>query len=787
MELGTQRFALLPLFLLGTAFTLLSPLFWTHVESPSSDVTGMGRDNMELYGRVVPTLDYGFRHLRAGEVPLWTNTQYCGIPFFANPTHGLLQPLNLIFLFVPVPMGLALHAFLGLLLMGFSLALYLRALGTGYLAAAMGGMVYAFGGASAAVMSRPELLGVLAWTPFLYWIVYEHTIRFRGTFVVLGGGVVALMMLSGAPALALILVSGGLCYGIARALAGGRKGDTARFRVVGSLLMMGVTGMALSAVQWLPFLTWLTTLAHPVEAIWPWTWMGHAPVNGAEVAGAFLLPGNSTLPELFYIGVVSLILIPPAILQKHGRLEVIYFALAALLWMGGVVWQLDGGTSLEIWKALAFPGVFALAVLVGLGSDRLLLTGRDPRSPLIWGSSLLVLIAGGTLLVLGPSDARGLVLAALVVLLPFFLLRVKWMAIACGTLLAFLLFIDLRGASSSTFQHPYAAGTSWLQDAMPTMREAEALSVGERVLTLPTIRQTTLPANVGLLLGINNAHGAYWPLTTGQARWWEHLEDYLNPARYTESMATDVAHFYPRLLNYMGVRLFIGERNLPWMDEPPEKNGIDIQFLRTLGRLFLWRNNSAYPRIRMVHQWEPVADEEAALDRLLSRNFQGDRVCVVEAGDRDGQALRDVLPPVDGTTSTQTASSARCTLRSESGESLLIDVDTDDSGILILADNYASGWRVHVDGKRATLLKVNGLFRGVQVPAGTHEVQFSYAPMSVTLGLLLSIGAALVCLFWLLRSLGRWCMALLRGTGQDNRDPQPLPLSPQTPTKENHP
>ncbi len=50
-------------------------------------------------------------------------------------------------------------------------------------------------------------------------------------------------------------------------------------------------------------------------------------------------------------------------------------------------------------------------------------------------------------------------------------------------------------------------------------------------------------------------------------------------------------------------------------------------------------------------------------------------------------------------------------------------------GYLVLADQTYPGWRATVDGARTPILPVDGVFRGVQVPAGSHTVTFRYLPL----------------------------------------------------------
>jgi uncharacterized membrane protein YfhO len=56
------------------------------------------------------------------------------------------------------------------------------------------------------------------------------------------------------------------------------------------------------------------------------------------------------------------------------------------------------------------------------------------------------------------------------------------------------------------------------------------------------------------------------------------------------------------------------------------------------------------------------------------------------------------------------------------------------AGLLVLSDRYDPNWRVTVDGRRARALRVNYVFRGVAVPAGEHEVAWTYCPASFVWG-----------------------------------------------------
>ena len=62
-------------------------------------------------------------------------------------------------------------------------------------------------------------------------------------------------------------------------------------------------------------------------------------------------------------------------------------------------------------------------------------------------------------------------------------------------------------------------------------------------------------------------------------------------------------------------------------------------------------------------------------------------------------------------------------------------------GLVVLADAYYPGWEAAVDGAAAPIVATNHLFRGVHVPAGRHRIRFRYAPATLPIGALASLGA----------------------------------------------
>jgi len=91
-------------------------------------------------------------------------------------------------------------------------------------------------------------------------------------------------------------------------------------------------------------------------------------------------------------------------------------------------------------------------------------------------------------------------------------------------------------------------------------------------------------------------------------------------------------------------------------------------------------------------------------------------------------------PPLDATARDLRAK----TSWSIDGDSATIDVETESHAIVALNQLAARGWRVNVDGREATPLVANGLFRAVAVSPGAHRIEWSYRPRFVPIGIAIS-------------------------------------------------
>ncbi len=165
----------------------------------------------------------------------------------------------------------------------------------------------------------------------------------------------------------------------------------------------------------------------------------------------------------------------------------------------------------------------------------------------------------------------------------------------------------------------------------------------------------------------------------------------------------------------------------------------------------IYHNANALPRAFMASQAEVVPP-----DQVLARLGQIDPRTTVLLDDPAARA------PVKVSAASTVSATAPVTITSYRPNEILLDVDLDAPGWLVLTDAYFPDWRAYVrpqggterDEQPLTVWRANGNFRTVYLDeAGPQTVRFKYAPRSFQLGLFTSfvafIGLLLLVGWWL--------------------------------------
>jgi len=134
----------------------------------------------------------------------------------------------------------------------------------------------------------------------------------------------------------------------------------------------------------------------------------------------------------------------------------------------------------------------------------------------------------------------------------------------------------------------------------------------------------------------------------------------------------------------------------------------------------VYENKTCLPRPFLVGTVEHIPEPGAALDRLLSGDFNPHKSAILDAP-------LEIAPQED----------SAATVKLERYDLHHIEAQTNSGSpqILVLSDNYYPvGWTAYLDGAEVKTYRANFCFRAVAVPAGAHRVEFRMHSSAFTTG-----------------------------------------------------
>ncbi len=339
---------------------------------------------------VLPSAAYIRHQIFSGHLPNWQSLQSGGGPLGSLPNAGMLDPLSLPYWILPLRWAPAFVILLTWVAAIGGTYLFLRRLSVGRPAATLAGFVFATSGFMVMWSNWPQAR-TAALIPALFWATDRVATRRRASDVVLLGAAVASMLFGGFPEITgfALYAAGG--YFVVRVLHRYRRdwwsaAGTAAMAAGGLIL-----GVALSAVQMLPFLDFYTTnnLAYrdglssrglPLSGLM--TLVAPA-ANGLCIVGRAVHGPTDPVELVAYVGAAAVVL---AVIgaafglraRRAAQAGVRGFLLGAVVLAGLVCWVSPGArsalSSLPVFSGNFIGRIrcivdFALAALVGFGFD----------------------------------------------------------------------------------------------------------------------------------------------------------------------------------------------------------------------------------------------------------------------------------------------------------------------------------------------------------------------------------------------------------------------------------
>jgi hypothetical protein len=708
--------------------------------------------------------------IRSGTFPAWNPYALAGTPFFANPEVGWLSPFNVPLWVLPLNYALGLVAAIKLWVAGFGAYLLARELRLGFWPGMLAGVSFALCAFNITWLSHSAFPSVSVLLPWLILLAERIVRRGRPLDGLALTGVVAVAMAGGHPGTQVHVLAGTVLYAALRAGLTRELAWSDRLRRLGLLGGACVLGALLMAVVLLPAQQAAIGSAGSAARAGGGTEAFHGQNMPFGVLRTALFPewwarsseliaGPANVNErTFYAGAVALLLAAMGVLAlwrtawrrllPFGALGVLGVAVALEApGLHDLVIQLPLFDRVQNQRLLLWF-LLAIAVLAAFGLQALL---DDPQRirRAAWGvvgaAALAALVAvasidlGGDTLRRGfdwflhrnpPTTLEGPALAS-----------VLWWVVLSTGLAAILLLVRVRPRTAAI-----AGGLVVLLAAADMLHFAHGFqSMGPASKAIPpktgAIEFLQRHGDEGRIAGIEFAVANDWSTVY-------HLRDVrgydapqpslrfhrlwrsINPQQklHTTYTFSSLESSSLKVLGMLGAR---------WIATAPGAS-VDARELSPVYRgedATIFENGLAVPRAVVAERVHVAADEDEELAAIGGDEFDP-RTDVVVRRDELGDDV--ALAGGGGTVRVVDEENARVTLRAA----------LDRRSVVVLGDAWARGWHVAIDGRPARALQADMVLRGVVVPAGTHEIVWSYRVPGLRLGAAISALALLTVAAW---------------------------------------
>ena len=146
------------------------------------------------------------------------------------------------------------------------------------------------------------------------------------------------------------------------------------------------------------------------------------------------------------------------------------------------------------------------------------------------------------------------------------------------------------------------------------------------------------------------------------------------------------------------------------------------------GNMQVYQNLKALPPAFLAYSTVKSESLDESLQLIRSKTFEQDRDVIVESS-----AASTVLR------STKKISEVAPVQRPDP-QTVKLQFKAEAPAMVVLTDSYYPGWTAMLDGKKADIVPVNGMFRGVAVSKGQHELVYEFRSTSLETGIKILIG-----------------------------------------------
>jgi hypothetical protein len=699
----------------------------------------------DVYSYYLPQKVVYAERLRDAELPLWNDRAGHGYPIIGESQTGAFYPFN------------ALHyrlfsvnaAYNGNHLLHYVLAfvftwMYARAIGLSVWSSALSAMAFVYAWFPSRCCWEWAILGG-AWMPAAFWCVEEFLHTSRGRFLIGLTIVLSLQLLAGHFNLAFLTILALVPYAAVRVFFSGAGGPQASFRARALRVVLPLAAVAcafgVAAAQLAP--TWeLKQVSQRVapgpdhrleqgsipfwywsQAVRPWYWYSVATDRDAALRASEATLGAPTnqVEAQLYFGLIPLILALAEIcsaIRTRDRVSLIWIALAVLFllytpgWFLGVTRHLPGFDFFQDPGRYGVITTLGVAVLAGKSLDRLRSTGA------LWLSLAMLFGFVGAMWTALTLTSQAEDLAA-----------------STGAFDPFVL-------GSLTISSEFVSGLMVVglvtlvlaiigQYLSRTPERRQLATIGRGVFTICALAVTALDLWLVSRVVTYSRMVADPPIN--------HLHD--SPARKLLAERGGTARVYAPYAN-LGTLLDAAATPV-YLTFGPAAYG-DPKLTMPSGDATKGQQVDWMRRAGVTHVLSFESPEHLGYPaRLIWSGF--DPLLNPAMGRYNEPFYLSELEGSRGRISWEHPDAERSAKITEfRSNRVAVQTESKSAGRLILTDLMYPGWQVTLDGTPADALTVDGMFRGVDVPAGTHSVVWSYHPRSFYWGLAISVMTVLL-------------------------------------------
>jgi hypothetical protein len=680
-----------------------------------------GDDLLSIYG---PQRLFFKAALLQGHWPLWGNSLFEGQPFWADPNVMGLYPFSLPLLLLPMGLGMGLFYAFHLLLGFLGAHLWIKSLNLSEKAARVGALAFGLSGFFWWEIIHPPILAAFAWLPWWGWGLECLARTLKRSWAFTAGMFFCLIFISGSFQMTLgALYAGGLYFFI-RFIKGRLAGGRVDWKRITALVLAFIWGSLPLWALWIPtseFFSFSTRIFQPFDflgfnadlCLTPGDLIQFLfPVKAFDPGTGGPRPYQALLGNAGCLGVWVFFLMGLSFQGKRKR-AARWAAGAALLGL-----LIGFGKYFPLFKLLCefvagfgltrapfrflFLFVAAGSILAALGWARVeAMTGmqrRKLRFGILGYGSVLLLVGIGEHFIT-PGFIVGLLAGGVGLMAALWNERFSkagyW--IFAGSLAVSMIAnggaitLSPKGPDSNfdfvqnrpelaELKQKTGLGRAFIGDAIPYPVRSQ-----DKGFNVP------LPTNVAYAIDLRHVKG-YNPLSL-----WKTSQIYNMPI--------------VTLSRLMAVQLIATGTQKAF--SPPG-------FLAgQAGPVYFYYAKDPFPYVYAPNRFEVVPSDEGRLALMGQKDFNPYVLSYFSQAPPAETPATD-LSKLDDLT---------YQLTRDDPDEQVFQVQRKQSGWTVFSEVVYPGWKVWVDGKRTTLLTANHIFRTVYVPAGGHEVRFSYEPV----------------------------------------------------------